>query len=130
MDKNLKYKLKKELTGILNWAVEGAIKWQREGLEMPKAVKEAVKEYQSEMDVISAFLDECTERGPGEIKASELYKAYTHWADENNEYKMSNTRFGKEIGLRFQRIKRRDAYYFQGIRLNDDSEPYQISYYK
>ena len=130
VDKNLKYKLKKELTGILNWAVEGAIKWQREGLEMPKAVKEAVKEYQSEMDVISAFLDECTERGPGEIKASELYKAYTHWADENNEYKMSNTRFGKEIGLRFQRIKRRDAYYFQGIRLNDDSEPYQISYYK
>jgi putative DNA primase/helicase len=130
VDKNLKYKLKKELTGILNWAVEGCIKWQREELEMPEAVKEAVKEYQSEMDVISAFLDDCVDRGPGEIKASELYKAYTHWADENNEYKMSNTRFGKEIGLRFQRIKRRDAYYFQGIRLNDDSEPYQISYYK
>ena len=61
---------------------------------MPDAVKEAVKEYQSEMDVISAFLSECTEMGPGEVKASDLYKAYVSWADENNEYKMSNTKFG------------------------------------
>ena len=130
VDKNLKYKLKKELSGILNWAVEGCIKWQREELEMPEAVKEAVKEYQSEMDVISAFLDECTERGPGEIKASELYKAYTHWADENNEYKMSNTRFGKEIALRYEKVRNRSGFVYQGLRLNADYEPYQISYYK
>lgn len=129
VDKNLKYKLKKELTGILKWAVDGCIKWQREGLEMPSAVKEAVKEYQSEMDVISAFLEDCTERGPGEVKASDLYKAYTTWANENNEYKMSNTRFGKELGLRFNRVKNRDGWYYQGLRLDVDYEPYQVSYY-
>ncbi|MCR2045512.1 phage/plasmid primase, P4 family [Anaerosalibacter massiliensis] len=128
VDKNLKYKLKKELTGILNWAVEGALKWHREGLKMPNAVQEAVKEYKSEMDVISAFLEQCTVRGIGEVKASELYKAYTNWADENNEYKMSNTRFGKEITLKFEKVRNRDGIYYQGLKLDGDSKSYQISY--
>lgn len=128
VDKNLKYKLKRELTGILNWAVEGAIKWQREGLKMPKAVMDAVKEYKSEMDVVTAFLEDCTIQGPGEVKASELYKAYARWADENNEYKMSNTMFGKEIATRFEKVRNKDGIYYQGIRLNDDSKPYRISW--
>lgn len=126
VDKNLKYKLKKELTGILNWAVEGAIKWQKEGLKMPKAVLEAVKEYKSEMDVVTAFLEECTVMGPGEVKASELYKIYAKWADENNEYKMSSTMFGKEIGLRFEKVKNRDGLYYQGLRLLEENKPYNV----
>ncbi|HZX21284.1 MAG TPA: phage/plasmid primase, P4 family, partial [Clostridia bacterium] len=73
VDKNLKYKLKKELTGILNWAVDGCIRWQKEGLGMPEAVEDAVREYKSEMDVITAFLEDCTVRGPGEIGATEIY---------------------------------------------------------
>ena len=120
VDKNLKYKLKKELTGILKWAVDGCIRWQREGLEMPDAVKEAVKEYQNEMDVISAFLEECILTGPGEVKASDLYKAYTNWADENNEYKMKNTMFGTEISLRYTKKKKSDGWYYQGIRLTEE----------
>ncbi|MBS4538194.1 hypothetical protein GOQ27_06950 [Clostridium sp. D2Q-11] len=128
VDKNLKYKLKKELTGILNWAVEGCMKWQREGLKMPEAVQDAVKEYKSEMDVISAFLEDCTERGPGAVKASELYKSYINWADENNEYKMSNTKFGKEISLRFNKVKKRQGIFYEGVRLHDDSKPYSINW--
>jgi len=126
VDKNLKYKLKRELTGILNWAVEGAIKWQKEGLKMPKAVMDAVKEYKSEMDVVTAFLEECTVMGPGEVKASELYKIYAKWADENNEYKMSSTMFGKEIGLRFEKVKNRDGLYYQGLRLLEENKPYNV----
>lgn len=128
VDKNLKYKLKKELTGILNWAVQGCIKWQREGLEMPKAVADAVKEYKSEMDVITAFLEECTIMGPGEIKAGDLYKAYAKWADENNEFKMSNTMFGKEVGLRYEKVRTRNGFVYQGIRLEDDIKPYGINW--
>ena len=33
--KMLKHKLKKEAPGILNWAVQGCLLWQREGLGMP-----------------------------------------------------------------------------------------------
>lgn len=127
VDKNLKYKLKQELTGILNWAVEGCIKWQREGLKMPKAVEDAVKEYKSEMDVITAFTEDCTTQGPGEVKASDLYKAYATWADENNEYKMSNTKFGKEISLRFNKVRGRNGVMYEGLRLNEDHKPYGIN---
>ena len=95
---------------------------------MPSAVEDAVKEYKSEMDVISAFLEDCIIQGPGETKASELYKAYADWAEENGEYKMSNTMFGKEVGLRYERVKRRDGWFYQGLRLNDDSKPYQINW--
>ncbi len=128
VDKNLKYKLKKELTGILNWAVEGCIKWQKEGLTMPGAVEDAVKEYKSEMDVISAFLEDCTSQGPGEVKASELYRAYADWAEQNGEYKMSNTMFGKEVGMRYERRKTMHGWFYQGIRLNNESKPYQVNW--
>ncbi|OLS02900.1 phage/plasmid primase, P4 family [Tissierella creatinophila] len=129
VDKNLKYKLRQELTGILNWTVEGCIKWQREGLEMPSAVLEAVKEYRSEMDVITAFLEDCTVEGPGIIEAGKLYKAYAAWADENNEYKMSNTKFGKEIGLRFNKgPQKRGRNTYEGLRIIDEFQEYEVSY--
>ena len=128
VDKNLKYKLKRELTGILNWAVEGAIKWQREGLKMPKAVMNAVKEYKSEMDVVTAFLEDCTIQGPGEVKSSELYKAYVDWADANNEYKMSKTMFGKELSLRFDKGKSNGVIVYRGLRLMTDNAFFKTNY--
>ena len=128
-DKMLKHKLKKELPGILNWAVQGCLLWQIEGLKMPTKVMDAVKEYRSEMDVVSAFLGECVVKAPGIIEAGKLYKAYADWAEENNEYKMSNTKFGKEIALRFERgpmnYGRRT---YEGLKLID--EPYKIEFQK
>lgn len=131
VDKTLKHKLKKELTGILHWALEGCIKWQREGLKMPQAIKDAVNEYKSEMDVITAFLEDCTVRGPGEVTSSDLYKAYSDWADENNEYKMSSRKFGIELTQRFNKKPNstgRIAYI--GLRLLKEYENYSISYGK
>lgn len=129
VDKNLKYKLKKELTGVLNWAVEGCIKWQKEGLKMPQAVEDAVKEYKSEMDVITAFLEDRTVMGPGEVASGDLYKTYVEWTAENNEYKMSNTMFGKEVSLRFskgQNSKGRVIY--KGLRLTNKPAYHKVLY--
>lgn len=125
VDRHLKYKLAKELEGIFYWAVEGCMLWQKEGLTMPKAVLDAVKEYRHEMDVISAFLDACCREG-GEVKASALYAVYAKWADENNEYKMSNTKFGMEMQKRYEKAKKSDGcYYYKGISLGEDN--YSIS---
>lgn len=127
VDKGLKYKLRKELPGILSWAVDGCRMWQKEGLEMPTAVSNAVKEYRGEMDVVSAFLDECTRKGPGEVKSSELYNVYSRWTSDNGEYKMSSTKFGKEVALRFNKVKKTDAAYYQGIKINEDFAQYKIN---
>lgn len=126
-DKMLKHKLKKELPGILNWAVQGCLLWQREGLGMPAKVMDAVKEYRSEMDVVSAFLTECTVKF-GEEKANNLYDAYSKWATDNNEYRMSNTKFGKEIALRFEKKRKPDGFYYIGVKLNNDHEPYRLKW--
>lgn len=126
VDRKLKYKLVKESEGILKWAVQGCIRWQNEGLTMPQKVLEAVREYQHEMDVISAFLDACCVTGEGETKASKLYAVYAKWAEEHNEYLMSSTKFGTEMAKRDKigRKKKMDGWYYTGVSL--DSTEFQV----
>lgn len=125
VDRRLKYKLREELPDILAWAVEGCRLWQLEGLRMPEAVLDAVQEYRHEMDVISAFTDACCVEG-GEVKASQLYAVYSEWAGENNEYRMSSTKFGTEMAKRFDKAKKRDGRYYLGISLSPE-HGYSIS---
>ena len=127
VDKNLKYKLHQELPGILKWAVDGCLMWQREGLEQPQAVKQATAEYRSEMDVISAFIAECCIiGGAGTERAKSLFQAYAKWAKENNEYEMKSTKFGIELGKRFDKIKDRSGIFYRGISLSGEYKPYQV----
>lgn len=119
VDKNLTHKLKAEMTGIFKWCIDGSLMWQREGLQMPAAVLKSVREYRREMDVISAFIeDKCTLEGT--VQASTLYAAYVSWADSNNEYCMSNTKFSTEIAKRFEKIKGRNYNYFTGISIRSE----------
>ena len=127
VDKHLGHHLRAELPGILRWAVEGCLMWQREGLKKPKTVEEAVKEYRGEMDVVAAFLDACCVVGCGREKTTDLYQAYTQWADENNEYKMSSRKFGQELAKRFERTKSNSAYYYNGLVLTEIFQPYQVT---
>lgn len=117
VDKNLKYKLRGEMTAILNWAVEGYQEWQRIGLNEPNIIKQQRQEYRTEMDVVELFIEECCTRKKGEReKASDLYSIYSSWAKENNQHLYSNTKFGKEMSNKFQRIKSGTNYYV-GIQL-------------
>lgn len=101
VDKNLKYKLRKELPQIMKWAVDGCIKWQNEGFTSPERVEKATAEYKLEMDVLANFCEACvvidydsTEK----FKATDLYGIYTAWANQNNEsFVMSSRKFFNEI---------------------------------
>ena len=57
-DKTLQSKLMAELPGILNWAIQGCLEWQQEGLNPPSIVKEQVAEYRTSMDSISQSVRE------------------------------------------------------------------------
>ena len=116
VDRQLTEKLMEELDGIFLWALRGVAMYHKEGLKMPYAVQKAVDEYKKEMDVVSKFLDECTEKAYAKsVKAINLFKAYAEWCDINSEYKMSNTKFGKEITQKFEKVKKRDSYYYVGL---------------
>lgn len=122
VDKDLKYKLQREATGIMNWAVDGCLKWQTEGLGLPKVIKDASTGYRAEMDVISQFVSDCCETAPGfEVKASEIYKVYKQWADDNSEYCMSNTKFGREMQQKFTRKHTKFGNTYEGLSIKIDS---------
>jgi putative DNA primase/helicase len=97
-DKGLKDALRAELSGILAWAVAGCLLWQKDGLGQPVDVSRATDQYRRESDTLGAFLEDCCEVGEEFVEpASELYQVYAKWADEGGEYKMSQTRFGREM---------------------------------
>lgn len=83
--------------------MEGYRLWKYEGLNKPKAVQDAVKEYRNEMDVIAAFLASDYIAEGGEAKASALYAVYCKWAAENNEYKMPSRKFGIEMSKHYNK---------------------------
>lgn len=131
VDRALPFKLRRELPGILQWAAEGCLTWQEEGLEMPPAVMEATAEYRSEMDILGQFLAQCTRQGPmcGDVPAAKLYSAYKQWAQDNGEYLLSGTKFGREMGRRLRKIKTREGWIYSDIRLNINIvQPYSISF--
>ena len=87
---------------------------------MPHAVLEEVREYRREMDVISAFVeDKCTVGKGLSVKSSQLFAAYLNWAEQNNEYRMSSTKFGMELAKRFEKVRTRGGIYFNGLSLDN-----------
>ena len=119
IDKNLEDKLKAESMGILKWAIDGAMMWQREGLNPPEVIKQASQDYRKEMDVIEAFISEsCVVGDEFKVKASELFDAYKKWANETNNWEgMSNTKFGMEISKRFKKKKTMHGIFYYGVDL-------------
>lgn len=100
VDKNLKYKLRQEFPQILAWAVEGCIRWQKEGLEEPECVANATRDYKQEMDLIAGFIEQCIMidyTNDEKIMASDLFTLYSKWAKANNEWEMSSKRFFMEL---------------------------------
>jgi len=90
-DTELTDKLKEESPGILNWAIEGCLAWQREGLGKPERVKLATANYREEMDPIGEFLAEKCTLWPNApeptLRSRDLYAAYLEWCKENGEAK-------------------------------------------
>lgn len=123
IDRNLSHKLRKEMPLIARWAVEGCMLWQQEGLHQPSCIRAATDDYRAEMDTLQQFCADCLEEdqdvnyGPG-IKAVELFNVYQRWANENNAFEMTSTRFGKEVSKRYMKVKKRDGWYYVGCKFN------------
>jgi putative DNA primase/helicase len=100
-DKQLAEKLEQELSGILNWALDGCRKWQHEGLGSAPEVAAATQAYRDEMDVLADFIDEWCVSGQGEqVSKSRLYEAYVDWAERAKERPLTKINFGKTLAHR------------------------------
>jgi len=85
-DKNLKNELTEEsnLSGILNWCIEGLELYEAEGLQMPESVIVACEEYEKSNDKVGLFLEDRVEKKIGYYASvKELYDLYGIWCGEN-----------------------------------------------
>lgn len=97
-DKKLRAKLIAEMPGILRWAVEGCLLWQKEGLGEPADVTAATGKYKDEQDIIGHFIDQQCELDPDYREmASDLYKTYKQWCQDTGEYSQSQRAFGLKL---------------------------------
>jgi putative DNA primase/helicase len=121
-DKALRSKLRAELAGIMNWAVEGCLEWRRGGLRPPESVVAATKEYRASEDILGGFLEERTVNGD-RVAQPALYEDYRAWAERVGERAMTARAFGAALddrGLTRQRSHGRT--WVLGISLREDAE--------
>jgi putative DNA primase/helicase len=97
-DRELPEKLKAEWPGILAWAIEGCLKWQRIGLAPPEAVTSATEHYLDAEDSLGAWLGERTRKnGYGATETSRLFADWTLWAKAAGEDPGTLKRFGQAL---------------------------------
>ncbi|SHM84127.1 putative DNA primase/helicase [Bacillus sp. bc15] len=125
-DKRLPEKLSLEMPGILNWAIEGCMKWQQDGLKEPKVVAEATGKYKDDMDILAPFLDEVCYVDEREnksimIEAKELYNTYERWCFNSGERSLGNRSFYRMLETKgFGKTKGTgNKTFLTGITLNE-----------
>lgn len=75
------------LSGILNWMLEGLRMYRAEGLDMPGSVAEATDEYREASDKLGRFLKEEMEAGPDYwVSTTEAHARYQSWCAVNGLY--------------------------------------------
>ena len=81
-DPYLEQKLKAQASGILNWLIQGHIKWRHHGLKPAARVRNASNTYRQNSDVIANFLaDECIVGPAHEVEKVVAYMRYRTWAE-------------------------------------------------
>jgi P4 family phage/plasmid primase-like protien len=123
-DPQLLDKLRRELPGILAWAIRGCLKWQEKGLGEPHEVAEATSEYRQEEDFLAAFLaDKCITDQKGVAYAGMLFEVYEQWCKDNGEQPETQKVFGSELRSRsFTPGKKHGKRAWFGVRLRTDDD--------
>jgi putative DNA primase/helicase len=127
-DRQLSTKLRAELPGILTWAVQGCLAWQREGLQAPEEVEVATEEYREEMDIVGRFLDDCCREDPtAKISTQQLYQAYTTWCDRSGEPRLGMNTFSAKLSERgFQKCRLGNSRGWAGLTLRNEWEEWKL----
>jgi len=100
-DGRLTERLLAERDGILAWAVEGCIAWQREGLNPPACVVSATEEYFEAEDALGQWIEErCVLAKTHREGVSELFADWREWAERAGEYVGSVKRFAELMATR------------------------------
>ncbi|MEF9387777.1 phage/plasmid primase, P4 family [Ralstonia solanacearum species complex bacterium KE056] len=131
-DKHLQQKLLAERDGILAWAVQGCLDWQRLGrLDPPQQVLDATEEYFEAEDALGRWLDErCVREANAKSLTAELFNDWKPWAEAAGEFAGSQKRFADLLLTRGVEKWRNTAGLrgFRGIGLKHPAAPAYTPY--
>ena len=98
-DPNLTNKLLTELSGILNWFIEGYRRLLARGhFIQPKSAEAAMEEIETLAAPIKAFLRDHCEKGPGRtVEVDVLYAAYQTWCENEGIKPFTKSWFGRDL---------------------------------
>jgi len=118
-DEQLKSKLRKEASGILNWALRGLQRYVQAGYKMtyPAKVKAATDEYRTSQDILGQFIDaRCQVGAEHKVAVSQLFSAFQAWAEVSRErHNFTLRTFGTALE------KRKDHNFFRRVE-NDGTK--------
>lgn len=126
-DKELKTgKLPKEYPAILNWLIEGAVEYFKNGLHAPESIKSASNEYLREEDLPRQFYDDCIEEANGAAFFHRDTKPMIEaWRAHNGITRKLSSTAVNDFMTMSKRLKKKDrhdgekVWNFAGIRMND-----------
>lgn len=139
VDKALPRKLLGEASGILKWAVDGALDFLNSGgLMPPREILDATQEYREEEDPIGSFLRnacDVTGHDRDQEKPFDLFCAYERYAQASGTVKVKDTTFYRrlpdaarrtwpspdgETMQQFHKAKTNGTPIYRGIRIRDE----------
>lgn len=121
IDCELSNKLAAEMPGILNWALNGVSKWQKDGLKAPAVVMRAGAKFRSEEDILGEFFeDEITVCPDGRVSRGDLFAHYEAWSKRTSQNRrFSNKAFTKRMEKRgIEDSRDSGTRYWSGIIIN------------
>jgi putative DNA primase/helicase len=105
-DRALTEKLKAELTGILNWSLEG-LRRLDEGsgkFAQPESAAEVIQGMREVVSPVGAFLEERCQRGGSEAKET-LYAAWLAWCKESRNHPGSIQQFSIDLRAAWPEVR-------------------------
>lgn len=117
-DPDLDAQLRVELPGILAWAVQGCLEWQRDGLGSSPTIDRGTRDYREDEDTLGTFIEKCCELDPdGRAPAADMWSAYVRFCSDRGEEPRARGVFGKQL-LRQPGVRRGGAGGKQYVGLN------------
>ena len=90
--------LREELPGIMTWAVQGCLAWQKTRLVPPAIVTNATADYFEEQDSLAGwFAERCERHQGGEAASRALFADWKRWSTERGEDASTEKRFSEGL---------------------------------
>jgi putative DNA primase/helicase len=117
-DSTLTEALMAEASGILAWAIQGCLDWQRDGLQPPETIMTATAEYFNEQDMVAQWATErCRIPQMAMLPSAAAFADWQEWARLRGEDPGTSKTFSANLERQFLKKRTSAGNVFLGVNL-------------